>query len=371
MLVKLIKISITVFMYIQTTIFIINSFKVDFLNGHKMTERRQRTRESNRDNVDYSSQSLTEFPQISRENLVINFNLSNNMIKKFPSLSNFTNVRRLNISCNKFTDLTPLSAMSALDELDCSYNSVTNIDFIGDLKKLRSLNASHNNIKKVNCKFPEDLFKLDLSFNQFTSLDFLESVNPEKIENLYLEGNQVNEIISLKFIAVLKVLRILTTGLLDKNPGIKLLSFVKFLCPSLQFFDEADCSDAFNDSGEWSDQEILNIFLNGTDEDLRRVLCQNNMQVLWEDPEFIAYDVDPEDDSPLFNSKFLSHVERRLIRFEDRITEIENNTPEVDKSISQIRREMSEMKEQMDKLVRILFAHDKALEKIWNQVLDK
>ncbi|KAH0791518.1 Leucine Rich Repeat family protein [Histomonas meleagridis] len=217
------------------------------------------------------------------------------------------------------------------------------------------LNASSNEIQSISCAFPPHLLELDLSNNQLSSLDFLENEEkvPVDLEQLNVSGNKIRDLIELRFISLFPKLRFLNIGLLKQEQSNQILEFVKHLCPSLEFFDDADCFDF--DGNDFKEDELLPILIGGSEQRLQKYLFSSDIIVSWDKPYFIP-----------FNDANISDSAEKVKKLENQINTIERRAQDTD-SYEQLRDEIATLREQMSKLAELLFVHDQALREIWNK----
>ena len=345
-----------------------------------MDETQQR---QTRDQIDFSQTNASTFPTITRPNIVIRMNASRNSISDLPNRSIFTRLRYLDLSSNNFQDLSPLGGLPSLLELDISNNFVQNLDFLRDLALLEVLHASNNKISRVIC-LPENLIDIDLSNNNLKSLEFLDSPNegsnepfPHGLERLNISGNNITQIISLRYITVFLQLRELDVGLLDANRNLQLLPFVKSLCPSLQTFDGADLRDV--DEYAFNLEDLIQVLTSGSEQALRSFISGIETGIRWDPPTFIDYD----DDTP---PTPLKTIEDRLRVLEERVADDQYATPTKNKYqnqtatlispyneqddnavIAAMQNEINELKQQVAQIAEILYVHDRALRQLWVQ----
>jgi len=198
---------------------------------------------------------------------------------------------------------------------------------------------------------------------------------PTSLEVINVESNSIDGIMNLKYIPLFGKLRVLNTGFLFSNQDLRLLSFVKHICPSLEVFDGVDCSDSLNEGSSFDDQKLVDLFLNGTESELRELLLDDSIDVKWDDPVFIAYDTD----LPLTPIK---NLEERIKNIESQIPSTQKamgetvslippNQDSMQTSIDSLRNEVSEIKRQISQIAELLFVHDKAVERLWNQSYDE
>ena len=340
------------------------------------------------DTIDYRNANLTEVPPVNKPHVVKNLILAKNSLKEIPNPNMFTNLRYLNISNNIFVTLAPLSALTQLVELDCSFNSVISLDFSQNLANLKILHASHNKIGAI-ASLPPSLQTLDVSFNLLNSLKFIEKMSLEKLEYLSIQNNKITDIREMKYTAFLTQLHYLTIGFLESNENSRLLEFAKFICPSLQEFDNFDCSNA---TGDFDQYQIISLLSNGTEQELKKLLNLSVDEIKWNEPQFLDFeekegtgldDADIERRLQELEKKVLrsstEDVTKRMNDLEKRITKLQNKKKdplnETDSLIQdnsnprlqKIQQEVDEMKKQISKITELLYVHDKAISKLWDE----
>lgn len=318
------------------------------------------------DTIDISQRSYTEFPTIKKPNFVLHINASRNFFTKLPNMSNFTILQDIDLSKNKFVDLSPLSALINLRILNISNNKVKNLDFIQNLQNLEELNAANNKISEIHCSFPPNLLYLDLSFNELTNLSFLDENFPINIESIDVSQNSIDQIIDLKYISVFQQLHTFKIGFLEMNPDLNIISYVKYLCPSLVFFDDSKIDDSEEIS--FNDDDLLNILMHGSEQQLREFLLKKKSGIEWDEPNFIPFDNDfPTPPTPI------KQIEDRLTVIENQIHERISKSPQTNQSNQQendsvlqvMQQDISEMKQQIAQITELLYVYDKALQKLW------
>ena len=315
----------------------------------------------NNDSYDFSNQNLVEFPLVPQASSIIRLNLSNNNIKSFPKIEEYKFLRYLDISSNRISDLSILNSLTSLHVLDCSFNQLSSLSFTANLLNLEILNASHNRIAEITSNLPQNLLSIDLSYNHISSFEFLQEKCPTGIEKLFLSNNKVDSIMDLKYISVFRNLRILNVGFLDKFLHLRILSFVKYILPYLEVFDDTDCSH-LDTSNEWDYNELINILLNGDEEEFRGYLMDNS-ELRWDEPVFFDF-VQNVPPTPLREvNERLRNVELLTEEQENRKMRIDSDR--FDEDIAEIRREINELKQQTLQISQLLFVHDKALQQIW------
>ena len=315
------------------------------------------------ESLDYSKQRLVEFPEIEKPSHCTKLNISSNLIAALPLLSEFTSIRVLDISHNKLTDLSPLSQLLTLRELDCSFNRITSIDFASDIPFLEVLRASHNRISSIQTCLAKSLIDIDLSSNEFSGLEFLQSKFPNTIERIDVSSNIFDEIFELRYISVFQNLRVLNVSLYEDNRDILIEEFVKQLCPSLEVFDGADVSQIPSDTFPIS--QLLDTLVNGNEAELRAMLASNvEKAISWEAPSFVEFSEEPIIPIPAP----LKKLDARLQNIEMSIPEIRGKRKEIKKEkYKKIREELVEIQRELSNLSKILLVHDKALESLYQK----
>lgn len=106
------------------------------------------------------------------------------------------NLLSLNLSHNSITELSSsvFDKLDSLQVLDMSHNQITTVpyDLFLPLNKLVDLNLRHNRLQLVFGIFPENLKKLDLSYNNLEiQQKFKIFALLEKLDTLLLHGNRI------------------------------------------------------------------------------------------------------------------------------------------------------------------------------------
>lgn len=324
--------------------------------------------------IDISQRSYTEFPTFKKPNFVLHLNASRNFFSKLPNMSGFTALQDIDLSRNKFVDLSPLSTLISLRIINISNNKVKNLDFIQNLQNLEELNASNNKISEIHCNFPPNLIYVDLSFNELTSLSFLDEKFPVNIESIDVSQNSIDQIIELKYISVFQQLHTFKIGFLEMNPDLHIIPYVKYLCPSLEFFDDVKIDDS--EEILFNDDDLLNILMHGSEQDLRDFLSNEKKEIKWDEPNFIPFD----DDYSTIPTP-IKQIEDRLSIIENQIHERVSKSPNSNQEQSQqqmlsyhqgndailhtMQQDISEMKQQIAQITELLYVYDRALQKLW------
>ena len=334
--------------------------------------------------IDISQTNVTSFPTITKPGVVLRLNASRNMISNLPDMDSFARLRYLDLSQNNLQDVSPLASLTSLLELDISFNHIIDINFIQNLISLEILHASNNELNQIGNVLPERLIELDLSNNMLNSLDFLDSPNvsndpfPFGLEKLIISGNNISEIINLRYITVFSKLRELDVGLLDEeeNRNLQLLPFVKSLCPTIQIFDETDMTNV--DELAVNPEDLIQVLTSGSEQALRDFISDVDVGIKWDEPVFIEFD----DDSPMTP---LKNLESRVRSLEEKVDDESFSTPvkgedhqigtllspygkpDDNQLISSMQHDIAEMKQQIAQIAKLLYVHDCALRQIWDQ----
>ena len=343
------------------------------------------------ENIDYSGKNLVEMPQIHKPHAVKSLILAKNQLKTIPNPMMFANLRYLNISNNMFVKLNSLAAIPQLTELDCSFNSLTSLDFAQNLPNLQMLYASHNKISTIP-QMPPKMRTLDISFNLINSLKFIENSNLENLECLIMQNNKITDLRELKYLAYLTQLQYFTIGFLEGNEDSRLLEFVKFICPSLQEFDNSECTQTI---GDFDQYEVISLLANGSEDQLKKMLKMQSEGVKWGESIFLEYE-EKENKDAYYDmiEQRLHSLEQRVLRqstddVSQRIEDLEIKLAKIQQSkkkekqnglnetgsllgndntnprFQSIQRDIEEMKKQISKITEILYVHDKAISTLW------
>lgn len=312
---------------------------------------------------DYSKQNLTSFPSIPNQTSIVRLNISDNFLTALPSMDNFKSLRFLDISSNNISDFSPLESMTTLRELDCSNNNLISLDFSSKLLNLEILKASNNKIHSIHTNLPMKLKSLDLSYNELSTLEFLQTYCPTEIEKIDVSHNLYDSILNLKYISVFQRLRILNVGFMNKNKELRLLSFVKHICPCIEVFDGYECKNLTADD-EWDDSKLIEVLVRGDEGEFRKMLTFSNSVLRWDEPFFFDY-IKDSPPSPLKEvNERLRHVE--LLANETKISEAPiQHDVELDEDFQNIRKEIQELKKITLQLSQIVYVHDRALQQLW------
>ena len=202
---------------------------------------------NNLDSLSLSNNNIKDLQCLSYQshhlwNNMIYLNLSYNLITDISSLENFTRLSILYLYNNQIEDIKSLSSMKQLRILSLNSNKITSIESIKEFNKLRLLNISENEIEDIRwiknltslwtlelarnkiSFIPIGLFdnlksltKLDLSFNFIKKFDSLGPYLFKIIRTIYLNNNQLNELIYLGNFCVLNELKVNNNNIEDIN----------------------------------------------------------------------------------------------------------------------------------------------------------
>lgn len=324
--------------------------------------RRSNASASAKDTVNCSEQQLTSLPRISRPNAVVTLDASNNLLKNLPDMRGFTIIRYMWLANNKLTDLSSLDSLQSLRELDISGNRITSLDFCTNLSNLEVLRASKNKIKDITIPLPVNLMELDLAENEITDLDFMEKMIPFGIESIDVSANAIDSLVSLRFLPMFRQLHTLSIGFIENFRDLKVLEYVKHLCPSIEYFDGQSCMDV--DEPDFDTEKLIDILVATNEHELRALLSDGQIgKIQWEEPTFIEFD----DEVPVTPMK---ELQDRIEAIEAALPKQRNPEPvaSVDaQELNELRNDISELKQQMLKVAELLYVHDQALKQIWNR----
>ena len=326
------------------------------------------------DTLNCQDQQLTEIPEVQKPGLVVTLNASNNLIKNLPEMRQFAMLRYLDLSNNKIIDASPLFYLHTLRELDVSGNRITSLDFAEGLENLEVLRASRNRIREILVPLPDNLIDLEISSNEFTNLDFMEKNVPVGIEKIDVSGNSIDSLISLRYLAIFQQLHTFTVGLLDVFKGLKVLQYVKHLCPSIEYFDDVHCADV--EEPDFDTERLIDVLVSLNEADLEDLLSRGNIgEIAWEEPSFVQYEEDTFPTTPI------RVLQDRIQAIEDEIAKqaddgvnrkngLENllspfQKKDLRQDIADLKQLIQEMTQQMVKVAELLYVHDRALEHLW------
>ena len=337
--------------------------------------RRGNARSSN-DTVNCADQQLTELPDIAKPALVVTLTASDNLIKNLPEMRPFTMLRYLDLSNNKIVDVSPLYCLQSLRELDISNNRVTNLDFAEHLDSLEVLRASRNRIREVLVPLPDNLIDLDISNNELTNLDFMERNVPVGIEKIDVSGNAIDSLISLRFLAVFQQLHTFTVGLLEVFKRLKVLQYVKHLCPSLEFFDDVRCDHV--EEPDFDTEKLIEILMNLNEGDLEDLLSDGTLgEIVWDEPAFVQYEEETIPGTPI------RALQDRIKAIENEIANPSRQSPthtqanglenllspfpksDLNQEVQELKEGMRQLSQQMVKVAELLYIHDRGLKQLW------
>jgi hypothetical protein len=225
---------------------------------------------------------------------------------------------------------------------------------------LTILRASSNQISEITEPFPDSLAILTLADNLLSDLEFMETCLPqEKLEFLDVSGNNITTLLSLRYIPLYNHLRVLKVGLCDRMRDLPVIQFAKFMCESLESFDDEGLGDV---DAEFPVDEMTDQLTQGTEESLREFLVEAARRygpsIQWKEPVFV---------------EFMEDVTAPIAALEERVRGIEERLPAKkrrgteDAEIGALRADVRELKEQVAQIARLLFVHDRALGQIWEE----
>jgi hypothetical protein len=307
-----------------------------------------------RDIFKCSDQDLTEFPAIPKPSAISTLIAANNLLTAVPDMRPFTILRSLDLSNNQFTDVSPVSAARNLRELDISGNEISDISFCAGLANLEVLRASGNAVATIDAPLPDSLSILILADNRLADLEFMEScLSPARLEVLDVSGNEVATLISLRYLPLFESLRDLKVGITETMPDVPVLQFVKFLCPTLESFDDESLGEI---DAEFPDDELIDFLRSGDEAELRQFLIGAlEPPIRWNPPEFVDFQ----------GGAAVGELEERIRAVEARVPSSPERAGVDDAEIRAIKEDVRAIKEQVAQIARLLFVHDRALGQIW------
>lgn len=322
-------------------------------------EKSELKREEPINEMEFSGREIKDLPFVLEPEKIVQINLSNNVFTIFPDLNQFSSLRILDVSHNKIEDLSGVSYLPTLAVLNCSFNEITSLGFVCNFRNLQILNASNNRISSINDHLPDSLVDIDLSWNQFINLDFLQRSLPTGLQKFSINGIPTSNLIDLRFFAVFSKLKVLNTGFFDSYHHKNLLPFVKYLCPSLIYFDGIECSFVKNDLNQ---DQIFDALLKGDENQLRFLLDQDIDEMIWDEPEFYDYE-DKMSNYPL------SKIMNKLNDLENQLpSNPTNQMIDVESKKAFVKKahyELSQIKKQLIEISSIVYAHDEALQQMF------
>lgn len=167
-------------------------------------------------------------------------NLSHNKIEELPDLSAHHCLASLTLDYNDISEIQGLSSCHRLSHLSLVSNKITRIANLENLP-LKSLNLSQNNIKKIeNLETLKCLQIINLSKNSIRSMKGLQNHN--LLQEIDLEDNQIIDIVEVRYIRELNLLRNLNLlgNPIQGMPDYRLSTL--FRIPSLTELDRSKVS---------------------------------------------------------------------------------------------------------------------------------
>lgn len=142
---------------------------------------------------------LEEFPEIPANIKAVNLN--RNKLKKI-SLPRENMIEYLDVSDNIIKDVELIDTIEDMEILDLSYNLLSKVPKL-NTEKLKELYLIANDIENIeNIEFPS-LIKLDLASN---GIKKLENLKCEKLKELYLGNNKISKIENLRHLHEMVIL---------------------------------------------------------------------------------------------------------------------------------------------------------------------
>jgi hypothetical protein len=188
------------------------------------------------------------------------------------------------------------------------------------------------------------------------------------LELLDVSGNSIARLLDLRFLSLYKRLRVLKVGLIEAIPGVKVLEFAAYLCPTLETFDEVSCDGLDLD---FDNDQVVQVLCSDSEQDLRRFLSEiETAEIQWDEPVFIEFASATESVSTREFEDRLSAIEERLPRIAERHPRSEQLIPELPREIPEIReirQEIFALRQQITKVAELLYVHDRALGRIWDR----
>ena len=324
------------------------------------------------DAYDFSDQGLSELPILAKPSVIVRLDLSSNILKSVPDMSDFSFLRTLNLSHNQLVDVGNLASLRSLRELDISHNRIVSIGFVSALSSLEILKASHNRIATVAAQMPDSLIDCNLSFNELSTVEFLQHKFPTTLERLDFSSNMIDQVMELRYLAVFTNLSVVRSGLLQKNRDLMMIPYVKHICPSIKVFDGEDCPDDVPCESFPNEDDLFEVLMSGDEQTLCQMLTKPSQDLVWEPPAFVAYE---EDEA---GSEEVQRLERQIMDLEAEARARPPPEPEPEPEPSRVTRpqkidsakiremktEVAEIKAQLEVLLKMLFVHDQAVQEL-------
>lgn len=312
-------------------------------------------------NINLSNQGLQNFPVMCNVGTIIRLDLSNNSLETIPDMSSFVLLRQLDLSNNALKDLSPLIGVSSLRTLNCSYNHLTSLTFLTGLPNIEIFYAQNNGITEIKFAIPKTLIDCNISNNSISSLDFLQLktnvAGPDSLELFDISGNPISGIMELRYISVCSQLHVLKTGLLELNKDIDLLSYVKYLCPSLDYFDDNECTN-IAEFEESRANDLVHILLSESEARLKQFLSSPDGGVWWSSEPSFQTISDTELTTPL------KEIGTEIQNLQDQIATLGKMHPISSKNMQRIKtlnNDILKLQTQLSDAFKIIFVHDNAL----------
>jgi len=208
--------------------------------------------------LDVSNNKLTDVSVIGELRYLLELNASNNCLTVLPLLSPPINLLTADLSSNNITDMRYIGAVGSLSNLNLDHNEISEINGLKDCSSLKDLSLNHNKILRISgletlhltslslrnnniskitgLEALHSLHSLDLANNNIRSLRGLQ--NKMVLAELHLEGNDIIDLLEIKQLQGLPLLRRLT---LQTNPLTALPAYrahLLFYLPALSHLDD-------------------------------------------------------------------------------------------------------------------------------------
>lgn len=134
-------------------------------------------------------------------------NIEGNMINSFEGINNLKNIISINLSDNQIQEIKALD--SSIKQLNLSKNKLSSLNTLDKLQldSLEEFYIAENKIKSIEkIKKAKNLKKLVLSHNKIHNIEEIGFL--EHLELLFLDNNQITNIKSLKHLTKLKILKL-------------------------------------------------------------------------------------------------------------------------------------------------------------------
>jgi hypothetical protein len=212
---------------------------------------------------------------------------------------------------------------------------------------------------------------LSLANNQLTDLVFMDRCLPvNTLEDLDVSGNQITDLIQLRYLPVYTKLHTVKVGFIEMFSGLPIVQFVNYLSPTITTFDDEPCG---NVQTQFDTEQLVKLLVDGSEQRLRKFLVDSDLvQIAWDEPQFIDF----REESP---PSPLDAMMDRIRQIEDRIARgPQRPAPQTGTLLSPfpkqeelpelrgLRQDIAEMKQQIAQVAQLLYVHDQALRELWN-----